>query len=184
MNNITFCTTNKEKIKEASEILEIKINSIDLQIDEIQTLDPIKCVEKKAQAAYFQTKNPVLVEDTCLFFDAWNSLPGVFIDYFMKTIGNDGLIKLMKDETNRMAKAQTSISFHDGNKIITTTGIIKGTVAQQLKGEKGFGWDPIFIPQDKDKTFAEIERKEKNKISMRRIALEKLKKELLISKSK
>jgi XTP/dITP diphosphohydrolase len=178
MNKIIFVTTNKGKIKEAGEILGIEIEPLNLEIDEVQTLDPIKCIEKKTEAAFTQAKRAILVEDTCLFFEAWNGLPGVFIDYFMKTMGIDGLIRLMKEESNRKAKAQTSLCYFDGKEKIITTGIVDGSIAMEKRGDNGFGWDPIFIPIGYEKTFAELGDEIKNKISMRRMALEKLREKL------
>ncbi len=178
--NLTFVTTNEGKLKEAKEILKQEIESSSLKLDEVQTLDPIECVEKKAEAAYKILQKPVLVEDTSLFFDAWNGLPGVFIDYFMKTLNNEGLTKLLKVEPNRKAKAQTSLCFYDGKEKVTVVGEIKGEIADSPRGKDGFGWDSIFIPEGKDKTFAEMNSEEKNKISMRKLAFEKLSEKLHI----
>ena len=180
MKRIVFVTTNENKIKEASEILRIEIVPKDLEIDEVQTLDPSECVEKKAEVAYSLTKSPILVEDTSLFFSAWGQLPGVFIDYFMKSLGNEGILKLLSSEKDRSALAQTSLCYFDGKKLIVTVGKVKGTIPTEIRGKGGFGWDPIFIPQGKNKTFAEMTSKEKNSLSMRRIALEVLKIKLAI----
>jgi XTP/dITP diphosphohydrolase len=171
---ITFATTNEGKLREAREILGATVQALDLKIDEVQTLDPIECVEKKAEAAYAKAQRPILVEDTSLFFDAWNSLPGVFVDFFLKTLDNDGMVKLLKGEANRKARAQTSLCYFDGKKKITTTGVIEGKIAAKPKGTNGFGWDCIFIPSGHTQTFAEMDTATKNSISMRKIALEKL----------
>ena len=180
MNKITFVTTNKGKLQEAKEILGIEVESLELEIDEAQTLNPIECVEKKAEAAYAKAKQPILVEDTCLFFEAWNGLPGVFINYFMKTLDNEGLIRLMKGEKNRAAKAQTAFCYFNGQEKITAIGEIKGIISEKPRGDNGFGWDSIFIPKGMNKTFAEMTSEEKNEISMRKMALEELKIKLFI----
>ncbi len=175
---IFFATTNKGKLREAKEILGVKINPLVLDVDEVQTLDPVECVEKKAEAAFKISKQPLFVEDTALFFEAWNGLPGVFITYFLKTIGPGGLVSLMKNEKNRSAYAQTSVCYYDGKKKVTTVGKIRGKVATKEQGKSGFGWDAIFIPIGYKKSFAEMGSKEKNKISMRKIALQRLKTKL------
>ena len=180
MKKIVFATTNENKISEASEILRIEIIPKELKIDEVQTLDPIECVKKKAEAAYRAGKTPILVEDTSLFFDAWGQLPGVFIDYFMKSLGNEGILRVLSGEKNRSARAQTSLCYFDGKKAVVTKGEVKGKIATKIKGGQGFGWDPIFIPQGKNKTFAEMPSEEKNSLSMRKIALEALKTKLAI----
>ncbi|MBI1863889.1 RdgB/HAM1 family non-canonical purine NTP pyrophosphatase [Candidatus Woesebacteria bacterium] len=174
MRELIFATTNEGKLREARDILGIEIKSLDLKVGEIQTLDPIECVEKKAEAAYAIARTPILVEDTSLSFEAWNGLPGVFIDYFMKTLDNSGLTKLLKGK-DRRAKAQTSLCFYDGKEKITVFGAINGKIAIKPRGGNGFGWDSIFIPKGYNQTFAELSNESKNKISMRKIALGKLK---------
>jgi len=180
MKKIVFATTNENKIREASEILGIKVKPKNLEIDEVQTLDPLECVKKKAEAAYKLIKTPVLVEDTSLFFSAWGKLPGVFIDYFMKSLDNEGILVLLKNEKNRSAVAQTSLCYFNGKESVVTTGKVKGNIARKMRGDWGFGWDPIFIPEGKRKTFAQMTADEKNSLSMRKIALEKLKNRLAI----
>lgn len=175
IKKIYFVTSNKNKLREARQILDIQIEALPIKIDEVQTLDPIECAKKKAQAAFFQAKKPILVEDTILFFDAWNGLPGVFVDYFMKTIGNDGLLKLMIEQNNRSALAQTTFCFYDGNKFIFGVGKTAGKIVLEAVGENGFGWDSIFMPDNCNKTFAQMSAEEKNKTSMRKMALEDLK---------
>ncbi len=175
IKKIYFVTSNQHKIREAKQILDIQIEALSLKIDEIQTLDPIKCARKKAQAAFIQAKKPILVEDTALFFNAWQGLPGVFINYFMKTIGNEGLLELMTEQDNRSALAQTTFCFYDGTNYIFGVGKVAGKIASKTAGENGFGWDPIFIPDGFNKTFAQMSAKEKNKTSMRKMALEDLK---------
>ncbi|HUS60294.1 MAG TPA: RdgB/HAM1 family non-canonical purine NTP pyrophosphatase [Nevskiaceae bacterium] len=181
MKKIVFVTTNEGKIRETIEILGIRVQPKKLNIDEIQTLDPTECVKKKAQAAYSLVKMPILVEDTSLSFEAWGKLPGVFIDYFIKTLGNQGILRLLKNEDNRRAIAQTSLCYFDGKKSTVVSGKVEGKIAKQAKGNDGFGWDPIFIPKGKNKTFAEMTSKEKNSLSIRRTALEKLKIKLSIA---
>jgi len=174
-----FATTNKNKIAEAERILGTRIESVALEIDEVQTLDPLECASKKALAAYHSFGQPVLVEDTTLFFAAWEELPGVFIDYFMKTLGNAGILKLMENETNRNAYAQTTLAISPGGRTAETfVGRINGSIPTQERGNQGFGWDPIFIPDGSEKTFAEMSGPEKDRFSMRKLAFEKYKQSL------
>lgn len=175
---IKFVTSNKNKLQEIRDILSVEIEQLDLDIFEIQTLDPKLCVELKAEFAYQKAKCPILVEDTALFFEAWNGLPGVFIDYFMKSIYLEGLLNLLSNEKNRRAIAQTSLCYFDGKRKITVTGKVKGKISGDIRYDNGFGWDRIFIPNGYDKAFSEMTRVEKNQISMRKLAAEKLKSKL------
>jgi XTP/dITP diphosphohydrolase len=175
---LLFATTNLNKIREAKEILGVEIEGVKLEIEEIQTLDPEKAVKEKARRAYEQFGKPILVEDASLFFSAWNGLPGVYIDSFLESVGNEGLIKMLRHEKNRGASAVVCLAIYDGKDHEVYKGEIKGRISLAPKGKSGFGWDPIFIPEGHNKTFAEMGIQEKNKISMRKLALEKLKKDL------
>lgn len=173
---IYFITSNENKVKEAEAILGRKLSKIALEIDEIQEIEVEKVVKDKARKAYLKTKNPVLVEDTAFYLEAWNGFPGALIKWLLKTVGNKGICKLMEKEKNRNVTAKTCFCLCDGKKFNIFTGELKGKIPAKPKGETGFGWDPIFIPQGYKKSFAEMSREEKNQISMRKLALEKLKK--------
>lgn len=93
----------------------------------------------------------------------------------MKTIGNDGLFNVVEKLGNNKAEAKTIIGYAESpEEIYYFEGSIKGTIVSP-KGKSGFGWDPIFRPGGYSKSFAELTQEEKSKISMRRIALNKLK---------
>lgn len=178
MQKIYFATTNENKLREAKEILDVEVEAVKLNIDEIQTLDPTEAAKKKAYFAYQAFKKPVLVEDTSLFFKAWNGMPGVFIDCFIESVGTVGLLKMLGNEKNRKATAMTILGIFDGKSYNVYEGQINGKIALKIRGQNGFGWDPIFIPEQYTKTFAEMSSLEKNQISMRKKAFMKFKKEI------
>lgn len=175
---ITFVTSNQHKLAEARQILNQPIEALSLPIDEVQTLDPIECAKKKAQSAFTLAKKAILVEDTALFFLAWQKLPGVFVDYFLKTLGKEGLLRLLANEENRRALAQTTYCFYDGQNYTFGIGQVHGRIASEILGDSGFGFDAIFIPEGFEETFAQMGKEQKNKISMRKLALEDLKSKL------
>mgnify|MGYP001564508480 CR=1 FL=1 len=178
MNKLLFGTTNQGKLREAENILGIELDGISLEIDEVQSLDRTLVATKKAEAYFAQIKKPLFIEDTSLVFNTLGNLPGTFIDYFLKELGNDGLLKLLKNNKDRKSTATVCIVYIDKNQKQLFTGETKGTISLRTKGNKGFGWDPIFIPNGSKKTFGEMNIEEKNKYSMRRKALEKFKKRL------
>ena len=171
--SIYLVTSNENKFKEFKEILGFRLKHTNLDLDEIQTIDVKKVVEHKAKQAFNKIKKPVIVEDTGLYFEAWNGLPGALAKQFDKTIGYRKLCRLLK--TNRRAKAETVVGYYDGKNYLSFSGEIWGRISSEPKGETGFGWDIIFIPKGYNRTFAQLAN-EKNKISMRKIALEKLRK--------
>ncbi len=171
ISQIYFGTTNAGKLKEASNILGIEVLGCGLDIEEIQSLDPIKVAVQKARDYYAKLQKPVLVEDVSLSFLALNGIPGPYINDFLKALGNQGLIDLLADKSDRRAIAQTTLVYDEHVFI----GKIEGTIAPELAGDNGFGWDPIFIPDGYDKTYAEMKDDGKNQCSMRALAFAELK---------
>jgi XTP/dITP diphosphohydrolase len=172
---IYFVTGNENKLKEAEAILGRKLEQINMNIDEIQEIEQDRIIRHKAKSAYEQIKKPVLVEDTGIFISALNGFPGALVKWVLKTIGNEGICRIMKDEKNREVIAKTYFCLYDNKTFNIFTGQLKGGIAFKPQGKSGFGWDPIFIPKGYKKSFAQMSAEEKNKISMRKIALEKLK---------
>jgi len=176
MKKVYFATTNEGKLSEAEGILGINIKGISMDIDEVQSLNNVEVATKKATSYFDLVKKPVFVEDVSLTFNALGKLPGTLIDSFYKELGNRGLCDLLKSKKDRSAVAQTTLCFIDKKrKPHIFTGKVKGNISKKPKGDKGFGWDPIFIPEKEDKTFAQMTIEEKNKYSMRAKALIKLK---------
>lgn len=175
MNTLCFATSNKEKLKEARRILGVEIVGTHLKIDEIQSLDPIEVATKKAKAYFDVLKKPIFVEDISLSIKTLSGLPGTYIDAFMKTLSNEGIIYLMKGKKQRDVVAQATLVFvnRKGNPEIFI-GRLKGEIANYPRGG-GFGWDPIFIPEGQSMTLAQMGPEKKNEISMRAIALNKFK---------
>ncbi len=176
MNKLFFATTNEGKLREAREILGANIEGTPLEIEEIQSLDAKKVAIQKAKDYFKVLQKPIFVEDLSLTFNALNGLPGAYISDFLKAVENEGLIELLNNKQDRTAAAQTYVVFidKDGQEYVFE-GKVEGIIAEKPRGE-GFGWDPIFIPLGQDKTFGEMSIEEKNKHSMRAIALKKMKK--------
>ncbi len=180
-NELYFATSNAHKHQELQAILGVPVARIDIDLPEIQALDVTEVVRAKAIQAYEQTGKVVLVEDTGLGFAAWHGLPGALMRWFLQTIGNEGLCRMMADEANRAATAKTAIGMFDGREVIVCHGEVPGVIAHQPAGGNGFGWGAIFQPEGQGaevKTFAEMTPEEKNRISSRRLAAEALRRRL------
>lgn len=173
---ITFITGNKNKLKEAQEILgDVQGHEVDLP--EIQEIDPHKIIGAKMSEAKSQGLSSFIIEDTSLYFDALNGLPGPLIKWFLDSIGNQGIYELVQNKSDK-AQAKTIIGYMDElGKISYYEGIVEGKIVEP-KGDTSFGWDPIFLPNGHGKTFAEMSSEEKNEVSMRKLALVELKKVL------
>lgn len=172
--NLYFITGNKNKFEEVKAVLP-NVEQLDIDLPEIQEIDAKEIIKAKLLEALKHKEGEFIVEDTSLYFDCLNGLPGPLIKWFMKTIGNDGLADIAEKFGNAKAEAKTIIGYAKNSKeIYYFEGVICGKIVSP-KGESSFGWDPIFQPNDHLKSFAEMEQEEKNEISMRKIAASKLK---------
>ncbi|NOZ89276.1 MAG: RdgB/HAM1 family non-canonical purine NTP pyrophosphatase, partial [Crenarchaeota archaeon] len=127
-----------------------------------------------AAAAYALTGTPVAVEDAGLFVDALSGFPGPYSSYVYKTIGVHGILRLLEGEENRAARFVSVIAYAGPWGVQLFRGEVKGSIAAEPRGSGGFGFDPIFIPEGADKTFAEMNIEEKNMYSHRARAARKL----------
>jgi len=169
--DLFFVSSNNHKYQEAKKILEsfgIKLGFFKYDLEEIQSNSLMDIASKKAKEAFLKYKKPVIIEDDGLFIDSLDGFPGPYSSYAFKTIGNKGILNLLKN--NRKAKFVSIISFCDKKILKSFDGKLEGTISKSQKG-KGWGYDPIFIPKNTRKTFAEINNK--NELSHRYKALKK-----------
>ncbi|MDX6380136.1 MAG: XTP/dITP diphosphohydrolase, partial [Rubrobacteraceae bacterium] len=113
-------TSNPNKAREAAEILGVEMRSVGLDLPELQALDVAQVAVAKAAAARAtlgDPDSPVLVEDSGLVIDAWNGLPGALTKWFLRSVGNEGLLKMLSGEENRSARAvcAVAIALADGS---------------------------------------------------------------------
>lgn len=185
MNTLTFVTGNANKLREVKAILcdgnedavigNWNITNKAVDLDEIQgSVEEV--TRHKAEQAAKLIGNAVLVEDTCLCFESLGGLPGPYIKWFVKSVGLDGINKMLDGFDNRKAYAITTFGFCSGPgcEVLLFQGITNGEIVSQ-KGNTGFGWDAIFQPDGFDRTYAEMAGIEKNRISQRSKALAKVK---------
>lgn len=174
LHNITFITGNAAKADQLARHLNYPIAHQKLDLTEIQSLNLKEIIEHKAREAYGHIKKPVLVEDVSLIFSALGKLPGPLIKWFLTELDNTGLCKILNGYDNRSALAEVCFGLYNGKKLDIFEGQMKGRIAEHPRGEQGFGWDPIFIPEEQQKTWGEMSPEEQKETSMRRIALKKL----------
>jgi XTP/dITP diphosphohydrolase len=194
MRELLIATNNKDKVKEIKDILNglninvLSLNDRNINIEVEEDKDTLEGnALKKAKEVFEHTGISCAADDTGLFVDALNGEPGVYssryagenvtyADNRYKLLFNMSAVKT--DE--RTAEFRTVVCYYYGEgKYEFFTGICRGTVTTEEKGERGFGYDAIFKPDGYDKTFAELKLKEKNKISHRAKAFIKLREYLL-----
>ncbi|MFM6924006.1 MAG: RdgB/HAM1 family non-canonical purine NTP pyrophosphatase [Ferruginibacter sp.] len=185
MNNLIFATNNQNKVQEVRAVLGGLFNIITLKeagID-IDTPEPHDTLEanatEKSKTIFEITKQHCFSEDTGLEVEALDGEPGVksaryagedrsFDDNIEK------LLNKLQAFENRSARFRTVISLILDGKEYFFEGICPGKIIHERKGSNGFGYDPVFVPDGSDKTFAEMDMDGKNKFSHRKKAMEKL----------
>ena len=171
LSDLLFVSSNTHKFKEAKEILNsfgVSIQFFRLNLEEIQSNSIKQIAIKKAQDAFSKCKKPLIIEDDGLHIDSLDGFPGPYSSYVNKTIGNKGILNLLKK--NRSAKFISTITYCDKNGFETFEGKLYGSISKSERGN-GWGFDPIFIPKNTKKTFGELI--EKNNLSHRYKALKK-----------
>ncbi|EFX01172.1 non-canonical purine NTP pyrophosphatase [Grosmannia clavigera kw1407] len=182
-----FVTGNANKLAEVRAILEqpasssssssvplpITVTSRSIDLLEIQAASKEEVTLDKCRRAVEIIQGPVLVEDTCLCFNALNGLPGPYIKWFMTSLGHDGLNKLLAGHEDKSAQAVCTfaLSKGPGHEPMLFQGVTDGKIVP-ARGPANFGWDPIF--EYEGKTYAEMDKEQKNTISHRYKALQKL----------
>src|SRR3990167_11518417 len=171
--SLYFQTGNKGKLVEAKAIVP-HIEGLDIDLPEIQELDAHKIIQAKLQAAFAHQSGEFVVEDTSLYFEGLNGLPGPLVKWLLKTVDNEGLYKIAQAFGVNKATAKTVVGYaKDPQNVQFFEGKVEGEIVKP-RGDKGFGFDPVFQPDGYTQTFAEMGAEQKNKISMRKVAFEKL----------
>ena len=174
MKELTFITGNPYKAKYLSEYFHLPIAHRKLDLPEIQSLDLEEVVRDKVRRAYDILGTPVLVEDVSFTFHALGKLPGPLIKWFMSSLGNEGMCKMLDGYDDRSAMISVMYALCDESGIHIFEGSVVGEISPMPKGNSNFGFDPIFIPNGSSKTHAEMTPDEKHETSMRKPAMQKL----------
>ena len=188
VKDIVIATHNPDKKKEIMIALhELGVNILFLdnfpEIGEIEEAGSTLLENSliKARTVSAITGKPAIADDTGLEVDALNGAPGIYLARYagINVSYEDNVRKLLSemsstDMDSRTARFRTVVSFHSTNKELWTEGVIEGSITMGAIGTGGFGYDPVFKVEQTGKTFAEMTRREKNKISHRGVALEKM----------
>lgn len=169
-------TSSDHKYEEAREVLAeygVELERLSIDRVEIQADDPELIAEYSLRV--LDVDVPILVEDAGLYIDKYYGFPGPYSSYALRTIDNEGILKLMEGETERGARYLSAVAFRDGDTSVSFTGEVVGRIAEKIRGTNGFGYDPIFMPEEGDgRTFGEMSATEKARISHRARAFRKL----------
>lgn len=183
---IVIASNNSGKIKEVQEILKdykivsMKEIGVEIEVDEDKDTFEKNAIKKAETISNELNGKKCLADDSGIEIEYLDGFPGVHTKRWHKGTDRErnlAILEKLKDvpKEKRKIKFTTAIALSDGNNTISALGIIDGYVAENVRGENGFGFDEIFELDD-GRTLAELSEKEKNEISARRVALETLKK--------
>lgn len=181
---VVFATNNPNKLEEAQELLPffniVGLKDIGCTEDILETENTLEG-NAKLKTAFVKEKFGIncFSDDTGLEVEALDGAPGVFsARYAGEPVDTDKniskLLDALKNKTNRKAQFRTVIALNFDGEQFTFEGICKGKILESKIGEQGFGYDPIFVPEGFNKTFAEMSMEEKSIISHRGKAIKKL----------
>ncbi len=178
---IFFATGNVHKFNEARIVLaqhSLAASMLRIKGTEIQSDSLAEIAGTSALGAFKESHLPVIVEDAGLYIDALRGFPGPYAAHAYKTIGNHGILKLMHNILDRRATFRSAIAYCDNlsGAITCFEGDAPGRITltqRKAKTQTAFGFDPIFQPDESDKTFGEMSLEEKNRFSHRAKAISK-----------
>ncbi|HWH09264.1 MAG TPA: non-canonical purine NTP pyrophosphatase, partial [Candidatus Thermoplasmatota archaeon] len=149
------------------EVVGSDLRPVEIQADSLHEVSRAKC-----EVLVGRLDPPFMVDDGGLFVPALRDFPGVYSAHALKTIGVPGILRLMEGVEDRRARFEAVVSYHDGRGVRSFHGRCDGTLttAPRAAGH-GFGFDPIFVPEGQDRTFAELPASYKNRFSHRGRAL-------------
>jgi len=177
LQTILYVTSNKHKFNEASYILAktgITVEQYPHRPPEIQSDSLEEIAKHDCELVQNEVHRPIIVEDAGLFISHLKGFPGPYSSYVLRTIGNEGVLKLMMGVKNRGAIFRSAVAFASpGQPCHTFLGETRGHISESIRG-KYWGFDPIFIPEAGDgSTYAELKAEAKNLLSHRFKALAK-----------
>lgn len=183
---LVFATNNAHKLEEVAAILGdqvelLSLNDIGCQTDIPETAETLEGnALLKSSYIYKNYHLDCFADDTGLEVEALNGAPGVYSAHYAGGEGHDAqanMLKLLHEldgKENRKAQFRTAISLILDGKEYLFEGVIKGEIIKEKRGDSGFGYDPVFMPEGYDRTFAELGNDIKNQISHRALAVQKL----------
>ncbi len=167
-----------EEVKEKAAGFGLTIEWANLEYEEIQA-DELETIAKKSCKSVTDIMPDLkdksfFLEDAGLFVESLKGFPGPYSSYVFRTIGNDGILNLMKNKENRSAYFLSVIALYNRGNISIFRGLTHGVIINEQRGMNGFGFDPIFKPNNSDETFAQMSIKNKTLYGHRGKSLQEL----------
>ncbi|MFB6204228.1 MAG: non-canonical purine NTP pyrophosphatase [Candidatus Nanohaloarchaea archaeon] len=155
---INFVTGNEGKFESFSNIVpeDVELERTPMDYPEDHDSNSTEDIAREgARYCHDELGEPVVVTDAGLFIDSLDGFPGVNTGFALDTIGREGLLKLMENTENRSAVFRLSLAYRDSDTARVFTSETPGSIPESVRGEKGFGFDPVFVPEGHEETFGE-----------------------------
>lgn len=163
----TLVTGNTGKLREAERILGLRPDSEALDLPEIQSLDLEEVLREKGEEAWRRLGRPIVVEETGLELDALGGFPGPLVKWMLQAVGAEGISRTALALGEPRAVARCALLYRDAEQVVIAEGAVAGKLVAEPRGDHGFGWDPVLVPDGESRTFAELRPEEKDRLGHR-----------------
>lgn len=177
---IAFVTGNPDKLEEARRIWAgaaggeavPSLEAVELDLPEIQSLDLLEVLRAKGAEAYRRLRRPLVVEETGFEIDAFGGFPGPLVKWMLRALGPEGMARAALTVAEREGKTGAAVArcmalYLDGGREVVGEGVERGTLVLPGRGDQGFGWDPVFLPEGESRTYGELPPAEKDRLGHR-----------------
>ncbi|MDX1503656.1 MAG: dephospho-CoA kinase [Thermoanaerobaculia bacterium] len=156
LGGAALVTGNPGKLAEARRLCGPQLEGVEADLPEIQSLDLLEVLSAKADEAWRRLGRPLVVEETGLELDALEGFPGPLVKWMLRAIGPGGIARLADRLGDRRATARCALLYRDAERTVVAEGRTRGTLTPEPRGDGGFGWDPVFVPEGSELTYAEL----------------------------
>ncbi len=156
-------TGNVDKLAEARRIVGAELEAVALDLPEIQSLDLEEVLRAKGAEAWRRLRRPVAVEETGMELSALGGFPGPLVKWMLGAVGAEGLARCALALEDPRATVRCQVLYFDGETAVIGEGVDRGELVLPPRGDAGFGWDPVFVPEGSERTWGEVGRDEKDR---------------------
>jgi non-canonical purine NTP pyrophosphatase (RdgB/HAM1 family) len=161
-------TGNPGKLAEARRLVGPALQAVEMDLPEIQSLDLLEVLRHKGEEAWRRLQRPLVVEEAGLELAALNGFPGPLVKWMLEAAGAEALARIGHALGNPRAVARAALYFRDAERTLIAEGATAGTLVLPARGPHGFGWDPVFVPDESPhRTCGELTAAEKDALSHR-----------------
>jgi non-canonical purine NTP pyrophosphatase (RdgB/HAM1 family) len=167
LTGAVLVTANPSKLAEARRICGLGLEAVELELPEIQSLDLYEVLRAKGREAYQRLGRPVVVEETGLELAALNGFPGPLVKWMLEVVGAEGIAHAASVLGDTRAIARCALLYLDDEHEVDAEGTTEGELVTPPRGDRGFGWDPVFLPDGGSRTYGEMSPSDKDRMSHR-----------------